>query len=227
MREQIAAQLRDTVHWSNNRIAGTFGVDDKTVAAIRSKLESSGAIPYVKDREGANGKARPAWQMRSVWFGEEGAGFRRRCWMPAAPKRIIRAWGRFSTEHATDALAEIVRRLHELEQREDRHQAHTRRELIDMRSYQFSGYASAGERHAANLRRQQDEERSAADRRVKEHALNENARRFADRTSAGKIAFKYGNAEAFERAAREATAGASREIAASNGNASAALLRSD
>jgi hypothetical protein len=49
----------------------------------------------------------------------------------------------------------------------------------------------------------------------------------ADLTSAAERDFKYGDAAAFERAAREATAGASREIASSNGKASTTLLRWD
>jgi ParB-like nuclease domain len=58
VRELVGDQLRDTPEWSNNRIAGTLGVDDKTVAAVRNNLAATSEIPKLDRLVGADGKAR-------------------------------------------------------------------------------------------------------------------------------------------------------------------------
>ena len=64
MREIIAGQLRDTPNWANNRIAQELGVDSKTVAAIREKLEATSEIPKFDRLIGTDGKERPVKQNR-------------------------------------------------------------------------------------------------------------------------------------------------------------------
>jgi len=59
-REQIKAQLLDTPRKSNREIARILGVDDKTVAPIRSELESGAEIPHLARVVGADGKEYPA-----------------------------------------------------------------------------------------------------------------------------------------------------------------------
>jgi site-specific DNA-methyltransferase (adenine-specific) len=59
-RDLIAAQLRETPHFADNRIAVALGVDSKTVAAVRSGLEGTSEIPKLTEREGGDGKTRPA-----------------------------------------------------------------------------------------------------------------------------------------------------------------------
>ncbi|MGH6691134.1 MAG: hypothetical protein ACREF4_10725 [Gammaproteobacteria bacterium] len=55
----IADQLRDTPKWANNRIARELGVESKTVAAVRSRLEATSEIPKFARLLGADGKERP------------------------------------------------------------------------------------------------------------------------------------------------------------------------
>jgi ParB-like chromosome segregation protein Spo0J len=62
VRALIADQLRETPTWSNNRIAGGLGVDDKTVAAVRAGLEATSEVPKLKKLVGADGKERPVQQ---------------------------------------------------------------------------------------------------------------------------------------------------------------------
>lgn len=64
MREIIASQLRDTPKWANNRIAQELGVDSKTVATVREKLEATLEIPKLDRLIGADGKERPVKQPR-------------------------------------------------------------------------------------------------------------------------------------------------------------------
>jgi ParB-like chromosome segregation protein Spo0J len=79
VRALIADQLRETPSWSNNRIAGGLGVDDKTVAAVRAGLEATSEVPKLKKLVGADGKERPVRQSgrkrssisRDVDFDEE------------------------------------------------------------------------------------------------------------------------------------------------------------
>jgi ParB-like chromosome segregation protein Spo0J len=56
----VADQLRDTPESSNSRVAGTLGVDDKTVAKVRRGLEATSEIPRLARTVGKDGKARPA-----------------------------------------------------------------------------------------------------------------------------------------------------------------------
>jgi len=56
----IADQLCDTPDWADNRIAAVVGVSDHTVAAVRAELEATSQIAKLADREGGDGKVRPA-----------------------------------------------------------------------------------------------------------------------------------------------------------------------
>jgi len=58
IRELIAAQLKETPQWSNNRIAKELGVDSKTVKTVRRKLEATSEIPKLTNLEGIDGKTR-------------------------------------------------------------------------------------------------------------------------------------------------------------------------
>jgi site-specific DNA-methyltransferase (adenine-specific) len=59
-RALIADQVRDMPTWSDRRIADTLGVSHVTVAGIRADLESTGQIDQLTEREGGDGKVRPA-----------------------------------------------------------------------------------------------------------------------------------------------------------------------
>jgi hypothetical protein len=59
-RTLIEAVLRETPEHSDNRIASTIGVTDKTVTAVREKLESTSEIPKLERTVGKDGKSRPA-----------------------------------------------------------------------------------------------------------------------------------------------------------------------
>jgi len=60
VRSLIADQLRDTPEWSNRRVAGGLGVDDKTVASVRMGLMATAEFPQLDKTVGADGKARRA-----------------------------------------------------------------------------------------------------------------------------------------------------------------------
>ena len=64
MREIISGQLKDTPNWANNRIAQELGVDSKTVATVRDKLEATSEIPKFDRLIGADGKGRPVKQRK-------------------------------------------------------------------------------------------------------------------------------------------------------------------
>jgi ParB-like chromosome segregation protein Spo0J len=64
VRSLIADQLRDTPEWSNRRIAGGLGVDDKTVASVRAGLVATAEFPQLDKTVGADGKARRAPPLR-------------------------------------------------------------------------------------------------------------------------------------------------------------------
>jgi len=64
MREIISGQLKDTPNWANNRIAQELGVDSKTVATVREKLEATSEIPKFDRLIGADGKERPVKQRK-------------------------------------------------------------------------------------------------------------------------------------------------------------------
>ena len=59
VRQLIADQLRDTPQWANNRIGRELGVDSKTVATARKRLEATSEIPKFDRLIGADGKERP------------------------------------------------------------------------------------------------------------------------------------------------------------------------
>ncbi|WP_274426773.1 MT-A70 family methyltransferase [Chelativorans sp. YIM 93263] len=59
-RDLIEGQLRDTPSISSRAIAAMLGVDDKTVATVRRRLESTAEIPQLEEVEGRDGKSRPA-----------------------------------------------------------------------------------------------------------------------------------------------------------------------
>ena len=68
LRELIEQQLRDTPNFANSRIAQSLGVDDKTVASSRERLEATSEIPRFDKLVGADGKARrnPAPRAKST-----------------------------------------------------------------------------------------------------------------------------------------------------------------
>jgi len=64
VRAIVAAQLKDTPQWADNRIAKEIGVDGKTVEDVRAGLLSTSEIPKFDRLIGADGKERPAKQPR-------------------------------------------------------------------------------------------------------------------------------------------------------------------
>ena len=64
VRQLIADQLRDTPQWANNRIGWELGVDSKTVAGVRKRLEATSEIPKFDRLIGSDGKERPVTQAR-------------------------------------------------------------------------------------------------------------------------------------------------------------------
>ncbi len=58
-RDIIAAKLRQSPEWSNNRIGALLGVDSVTVSSARLLLESTSEIPKLEKLVGADGKERP------------------------------------------------------------------------------------------------------------------------------------------------------------------------
>ncbi len=58
-RDVIAAKLRQSPEWSNNRIGALLGVDSVTVSSVRLRLESTSEIPKLEKLVGADGKERP------------------------------------------------------------------------------------------------------------------------------------------------------------------------
>lgn len=57
-RDFIEAELREQPDASNNSVAIALGVDDKTVAAARERLESTSEIPKLTARRGRDGRTR-------------------------------------------------------------------------------------------------------------------------------------------------------------------------
>jgi hypothetical protein len=60
----IEKLLRDAPDHSDNRIADAVGVSDKTVTAVREKLESTSEIPKLNRTIGKDGKSRPTKQKK-------------------------------------------------------------------------------------------------------------------------------------------------------------------
>ena len=59
-RQIIADELRENSARSNNWIAKSLGVDDKTVASVRREMQSTSEIPKLGYTLGSDGKYRPA-----------------------------------------------------------------------------------------------------------------------------------------------------------------------
>lgn len=57
-RTLIAEDLKEEPDASNRKIASGLGVDDKTVATVRTELESTAEIPQLDARKGRDGKSR-------------------------------------------------------------------------------------------------------------------------------------------------------------------------
>jgi hypothetical protein len=55
-RDVIAAKLKDSPEWADNRIAKLLGVDHKTVGSVRAELERAEEIPCLDYRVGADDK---------------------------------------------------------------------------------------------------------------------------------------------------------------------------
>jgi len=64
IRTLVAAQLKETPIWADNRIAKEIGVDGKTVENVRGELLSTSEIPKFDRLIGTDGKYRPAKQPR-------------------------------------------------------------------------------------------------------------------------------------------------------------------
>jgi ParB-like chromosome segregation protein Spo0J len=64
-REVIAGKLKSDPTQSNNAIAKTIGVSDKTVAAVRQQLEGRSEIPNVGQRTDSKGRKQPAYKLTS------------------------------------------------------------------------------------------------------------------------------------------------------------------
>ncbi len=64
-RDLIAKVLKATPEKSNLQIAKQVKADDKTVAKVRAKLESTSDIPKLKKTKGKDGKSRPVRQKRA------------------------------------------------------------------------------------------------------------------------------------------------------------------
>src|ERR687897_874597 len=54
-REAIAAKLKESPEWADNRIALLLGVDHKTVRSVRTDLEARNEVVRVEVLEGADG----------------------------------------------------------------------------------------------------------------------------------------------------------------------------
>jgi hypothetical protein len=65
-REAIAKRLKATPEKSNNQIAKEVKADDKTVARVRTDLESTSEIPKLERTVGADGKARKQRDKKKV-----------------------------------------------------------------------------------------------------------------------------------------------------------------
>jgi hypothetical protein len=58
-RDAIAAKLKESPEWADNRIAHLLGVDSKTVRSVRTSLEIREELPKVELLEGKDGKYYP------------------------------------------------------------------------------------------------------------------------------------------------------------------------
>lgn len=67
-REMIAAKLKESPEWTDNRIAELMAVDDKTVRAARKALETRKEITVHEYLEGKDGKRYPRERPRETKF---------------------------------------------------------------------------------------------------------------------------------------------------------------
>jgi ParB-like chromosome segregation protein Spo0J len=58
-RDAIAAKLKESPHWADNRLANLLGVDHKTVRSVRNSLERSEELPKHEMLQGADKKYYP------------------------------------------------------------------------------------------------------------------------------------------------------------------------
>jgi N6-adenosine-specific RNA methylase IME4/ParB-like chromosome segregation protein Spo0J len=72
-RDLIARRLKSSPEKSNNSIAEDVGVDDKTVGAVRSEMESRSEIPNVAVRVDTKGRQQPASKSRPAKVRAESA----------------------------------------------------------------------------------------------------------------------------------------------------------
>jgi ParB-like chromosome segregation protein Spo0J len=124
-RDAIAAKLKESPEWADNRIAQLLGVDGKTVRGVRTSLEIRKEMPKVEMLEGKDGKYYP--RSRTGDLEAELAETKtdavrqdimadRLYWEHASEEarhdrtqRIASKWG-VSTEHVEDQLKSIVER---------------------------------------------------------------------------------------------------------------------
>lgn len=65
-RDAIAARLKESPEWADNRIAHLLGVDSKTVRGVRTSLEIRKELPKVELLEGKDGKYYPRNRTRDL-----------------------------------------------------------------------------------------------------------------------------------------------------------------
>lgn len=65
-RELIAGELKDNPERSNRQIGDALGVDHKTTASVRAKLEAGGEIPHHETIVGKDGVRQPAKRPKTV-----------------------------------------------------------------------------------------------------------------------------------------------------------------
>jgi ParB-like chromosome segregation protein Spo0J len=67
-REMLAAKIKESTEWTDNRIAELMAVDDKTVRRVRKALETRKDIPVLEYLEGKDGKRYPRERPRETKF---------------------------------------------------------------------------------------------------------------------------------------------------------------
>jgi ParB-like chromosome segregation protein Spo0J len=84
-REVIAALVRQDPERTDRRIAESAGVDNKTVARVRAKLEAGEEIPHVTQRQDSRGRKQPASKPSSKGNGAQPRRRRGKRMYPAFP----------------------------------------------------------------------------------------------------------------------------------------------
>jgi len=117
-RRAVETLLRDEEwrQWSDRKIAEACAVDHKTVATARAEMEATGEIPQLTERQGADGKVRPAARLGpgqpapAPWpYAPEGWRWRRNggvCQLIAPD-----GWATANYNYPERALAEAQRRI--------------------------------------------------------------------------------------------------------------------